>query len=141
MANSFPLLVLILAALAAPAAVRAQSATGESQVSPPSGADRLWAIRPLDGTDARMIRRAVLISDLRADQSRRYLYADTARTPADSQPPTAIDYRFAPEGLVGFVGYSHDPESHPIDEAGLAATRGFGRQGGFLGASLHYDFK
>jgi hypothetical protein len=111
---------------------------------PPYCVNRPPAHDPSDGVDAGMIRPAITTSDLRAAHSRPYVYADAAFPATVAQPRTAIDYRFAPEGLVGSVGYSEFPDGRPmaLDEVGLATSVGFGRRpGGLVGAWLHYDFR
>jgi hypothetical protein len=88
-----------------------------------------------------MLRPVVGISDSRASLDRPYAYASALRN--DGQPRTAIDYRFAPDGLVGRVGYLRVIDGHSLDshEAGLAASPRFGRQGSLVGAALSYAFK
>jgi hypothetical protein len=143
MANSFPLLVLILAPLTVSAVVHAQLA-GKSCDFSPYCVERPPADDPSNGAGARLVRAALTISDLRTGHSRPNVYADAAFLRGDTQPRTAIDYRFASEGLVGSVGYSHrlvDGRRIALDEVGLAAAMGFGRPGGLVGAWLHYDFR
>lgn len=67
--------------------------------------------------------------------------------PANSPGPTvqartALDHRFAPDGVVGSVGYLCGIDGLARDgEAGGGPTSTFGHQGTFLGASLGYAFR
>ena len=142
MINSFPILVFVFAALAVPTVIHAQSA-GRICDSPTYCASRLPGGHPFDGAGARMARFAVAISDPRAARSRPYAYADAAFPPAHAQLRTAVDYRFAPEGLVGSVGYTALAAGRPLDfdDSGLAASVGFLRPDGLVGAWLHYHFR
>ena len=81
-------------------------------------------------------------ADLRAAPPGLYAHEDAPAPPAEPRPRTAIDHWFAPEGLVGSMGYGHLPDDRPIavDPAGLATASGLGGPGGFVGASLDYSF-
>jgi len=61
---------------------------------------------------------------------------------SEDWPKTAIDYRLAPAGLGGSVGYLCVPDHHPFDYQEItAASSRVGRESSLLGATLRYAFK
>ncbi|MBA3811423.1 MAG: hypothetical protein H0X27_07245 [Caulobacteraceae bacterium] len=69
-------------------------------------------------------------------------YADIAAARDEGRLRTAVDYRFAPNGMVGSVGYRHIADSRLIDvhEVNRAASTQFGLPDSTLGATLSYTF-
>ena len=70
-----------------------------------------------------------------------YTPVSTGRAPGVAK--TALDHRFASDGVVGQVGYlcgidKYAPDSY---QSGGGPNSGFGKQGTFLGASLGVSFK
>jgi hypothetical protein len=137
--KSFPLLVLVVTVIASPAAVHAQSSTR----SPGLGADEIFGIDHLGQANATMIQPVVGVSDLGASPDRPYAsaYASTLRN--DARPRTAIDYRFAPDGLVGSVGYLRVDNIQPLNshELDMGESSQFSRLGSLVGANLSYAFR
>ena len=138
MSTLIPVLVLIGASIAAPAAPQGQTSPHERQILSRQGAGSVGA-RPSFQANAGMLR--PVASDLRASGDR--LYSDTLAPWSDGPTPTAVDYNFATDGLVGSVGYRRVIDTHPLDvrEVDLIASSQFGRQSDLVGATLSYAFR
>lgn len=124
MFKSFSILVL--------SAVAASAAPVHAQTSPPIGSANAAMVWPI--IDA---------SDTTASSDGPYACA-YASTPRDSgRPRTAIDYRFAADGLVGSVGYVRVDNSRPREsqEGSLAESSRFAPLGSLVGATLSYVFR
>lgn len=69
-------------------------------------------------------------------------YVDISFPREDSGLQTTVDYRFAPDGMVGSVRYRHVADSRPMDAHDLnsAAATQFGLPDNTFGATLSYAF-
>ena len=139
MDNSFRFLTIIFSALLLPTVIHALPADRSCNfarhcVSRSPVGDRS------DRAGATLAQPAVTTYDRRAAHTPPYVFA--AFPFADGPPLTVLDYTFAPQGVVGSVGYIHLTDDHPIAaEAGLAASLGFDRPDSLVGAGLHFDFR
>ena len=125
--------LMVLGALAAPAAVRAAT-----PLQPPPGhvAHRLAGAR-------HAIRRPDLASDVGPTGQDPVTRAGVSTPAVSDFPRTAVDYHLAPDGMTGSVGYLCNPFSPPLAgrEAVMSAASRYGRASSFLGAKLSYAFK
>jgi len=131
MPRAFPLLVCLAAAIASPAAVGAQTPD-------PYIAEAFLGSHRLGAAEASTIRSAVDLSGLHAAPDRPYAYAFAARGEASAR--TAIDHRFAPDGLMGSVGFVCDNDGHPPAPHESGVIAGY-QEGRLVGATLTYPFK
>jgi hypothetical protein len=133
-------LVLFSAVIASPAAVLGQTPTRDSPGLSPYHAHALLGVDRPSPADTTMIWSVVALPDPGAATDRPYAsdYVSTLRY--DGQPRTAVDYRFAPDGLVGSVGYRRVDDDHRLDvhQVGMAASSRFA---GLVGATLSYAFR
>jgi hypothetical protein len=138
--RSFLLFVLFSAVIASPAAVLAQTPTHDSPGLPPYHADAFLGGDQLGQADATMIRPVVGLPDPGASTDRPYASPYASALGYDGRPRTAIDYRFAPDGLVGSVGYLRVGGGPRLDfhQVGMAASS---RSVGLVGATLSYAFR
>ena len=139
MSRSFPFLVFVAALIATPAALRAQTPTDGSDGLPPYRANAFLGAHHSDQAGAAMIEPAVDLSDRPASADRLYAWA-----PWNDDPlRTAFDYRFAPDGLEGSVGYLRVDDGRPLDRhaMGLAPPSRFDRSGALVGASFSFAFR
>ncbi|MEP6967825.1 MAG: hypothetical protein ABI906_07070 [Pseudomonadota bacterium] len=80
------------------------------------------------------------LSGARGSIDRPYARISAARH--DGRMPTTVDYRFAPDGMVGSVGYRRVVDSRPMDahDVNSAAATQFGLPDNTFGATLSYAF-
>jgi hypothetical protein len=138
MLRDFPLLVCVAAAIALPAVVGAQTPSPKSEGPPPYIAEAFLGLHPLGAAKPSTIRSAVDLSSLRAAPDRPYAYASAAR--GETPTRTAIDHRFAPDGLTGSVGFVCDNDGHPPAPHESGVIAGY-QEGRLVGATLSYPFK
>jgi len=139
MVNTYSLMAIIFTGFIGPAVIYAQTVDKNCNFARHC-ASRQTVNDPSDGAGGKLARPAITMSDRNAVRSPPYVYAPFPS--ANGQPLTAIDYTFAPEGVVGSVGYIHIMDDHPIaPEAGLAASLGFSRPDSLVGAGLYYEFR
>jgi hypothetical protein len=138
MARVFPLLVCAAAAIASPAVLSAQTPDPTSDGPLPYLAEAFLGLHPIGSAKATTIRSAVDISSLSAAADRRFAYVSAARGEAPTR--TAINHRFAPDGLTGSVGFVCDNDGHPPAPHESGVIAGY-QEGHLVGATLSYPFK
>ncbi|HEY5070800.1 MAG TPA: hypothetical protein VII63_02100 [Caulobacteraceae bacterium] len=142
MSASLPFLVVLAAVAASSAAVRAQSLPDQGQMLRLDRAQALSAVQRLGWSNTRTGPPLIRIAGSGA-LDLPYALASVSAVGGEVQPRTAIDYRFAPVGLVGAVGYLCVKDSQPPDSrsGGPASSSQFLPQSGFVGAQLSYPFR
>ena len=134
MLRSSPLLIFATA-IAWAVAVHAQTPTVKSDGPAPYRADAFLAVHHPGQSAAPII---LDLSGPRASRVRPYAYASAPRT--DGQSRTAVDYRFAPDGLFGSVGFFCLSDDRATADRVLGVIDG-SQDGRLVGATLRYPFK
>jgi hypothetical protein len=138
MPKSFPL--LICAAVAMAGALHAQTPTRQSDGPASYRADEFIGMRHLGQSKATILKPTLDVSEPRASFDRPYASPYASAPSNESEARTAIDHRFAPDGLAGSVGFVCDNDGHPPapHEDGVMAGS---QEGRLIGTTLTYPFK
>jgi hypothetical protein len=138
MPKSFPL--LICAAVATAGSLHAQSPTEPSGGPASYRADEFIGTGHLGQSRGTILRPALDLSEPRASFDHPYASPYASAPSNHGEARTAIDHRFAPDGLAGSVGFVCDNDGHPPapHEDGVMAGS---QEGRLIGTTLTYPFK